>query len=118
LARELRTAARLVFAELAHSAATIVTAQQNGVWTETDRKDLKHNRWREHQQALAGHLPDEDWEAVEHAYELLYLVYQHRPVSDADRMPTELYDRTLSVLESARPALTAYARTISPADGE
>jgi hypothetical protein len=106
--RELRRAARLVVEELAHSAATILQAEEDRQWGEAERKELKYQRWKEHQQVLAD-LPDDAWSAVSGAYELLYLLYRHTAGPNED-LPSGAFDETMPYLNRARDALRPFAR--------
>jgi hypothetical protein len=116
---ELRRAARLVADELTHSVAVIAMAEGEGHWDEASRKELKYNRWVAHQQALADHLPDEDWLAVTGAYELLYLIYRATDFGDYEPSSDE-YRKVKFVVGKALVALKTYARgysgTITRAD--
>ncbi len=106
---ELRRAARLVADELTHSVAVIAMAESDGHWDEANRKELKYNRWATHQQALADHLPDEDWLAVTGAYELLYLIYRDTDSGGGEPSPDE-YRKVKSVVGKALGVLKGYAR--------
>jgi hypothetical protein len=106
---ELRRAARLVADELTHSVAVIAMAESEGRWDEANRKELKYARWAAHQQALADHLPDEDWLAVTGAYELLYLIYRDTDSGEDEPSPDE-YRKVKSVVGKALGVLKRYAR--------
>jgi hypothetical protein len=106
--REQRRAARLVFDELRHSIAVIEQAEADDEWGDADRKELKYNRWTEHQQALADHLPDDHWFTVGGAYELLYVIY--RATASGEGEPsTEEYARVKEVVGGALRILRQYA---------
>lgn len=106
--REVRRAARLVFDELRHSMAVLEQAEKDDEWGDADRKELKYNRWAAHQQALADHLPDDDWFVVGGAYELLYVIYRGT-ASEEGEPSVEAYAKVKSCVGKALKVLRRYA---------